>query len=296
MTSRSLASSARRISRRAATTATSARSAALRFSSACWRESMRCRSSSSLRCASGRFGLFELVGQLGAVDIGEHLARDDLLAGVHLQRDCAGRRGIQRRTHCCNDTALHRDVTHEVAACHGRHSHTLVRDADGRARPALDPRRGRDDQRDGRKGQARNNQSLAARVRRRELHVLSRCIGNVQSIHPCRLLYFVRPNGTAVWGLDAARARSVYCARSAADTGPRKGRPNGRPRITSVISSACFFVAAGQCTTAGRSGTAVPTRRHPKMRVCLPTRRRLRRQYRQRLRTAGWRTGPPCCR
>jgi len=132
----------------------------------------------------GGLGLLELVGKLGAVDRRQHLARNHLLAGIDQERDRAGCRCIQGRTDGCHDASLYRDVTHQVAARDGRYADAFKRYADRCTGPALDPRRGDDRRRDHRECDPQHDKSLAARIARRQRHVLRRCIGNFQNLNP----------------------------------------------------------------------------------------------------------------
>ena len=75
-----------------------------------------------------RLRLRQLVAQLGAVDFRDDLLLLDDIAGLHEEVHRAGRRRVQSRADGCDDGALRRDVTNELAARDFGDAHALERD------------------------------------------------------------------------------------------------------------------------------------------------------------------------
>ena len=117
-------------------------------------------------------GPLELVGQFGAVDLGDNLPCDNLFTGVDIESDRARSRCIQRRADRRDDTALYRHIADEVAAYHGRGADALEGHADRRVGPTLHRWRcgyAEDDQGNDNAG---NKQPFTPRVARSKLYIL----------------------------------------------------------------------------------------------------------------------------
>ena len=75
-------------------------------------------------------------------------------------------------------------VPHEIATRYRRRANALVRHTNSGTGPALDRRRGQHDRRNYDESYTCECQSFTARIRRCELRVLTRCIGDCQSNYP----------------------------------------------------------------------------------------------------------------
>ena len=108
----------------------------------------------------GGFGLLQLVGQLRAVDSGQHLARLDPLARLDVERDGPRSARIQRRADGRDDAPLDRHVADQIAPLDDGRPNAVVGHADRRAGPALHRWCGQHDQGNRRHGDTPDNQPL----------------------------------------------------------------------------------------------------------------------------------------
>ncbi len=119
-----------------------------------------------------RLGLLQCTLEVRARDRRQDLPCDHLLPCLDVQRDRPGVRGVQRRAHRSNDTALHRHIANQVAPGNRSGADAIVRDADRRVRPALRPGRREQERRNDDNGRRAHQDPAFVRARRLDAHIL----------------------------------------------------------------------------------------------------------------------------
>ena len=131
-----------------------------------------------------RLSLLQETGELWAVYGREYLPGHHFFAGTRFEGDGACGSRIQGRTDSRHDPSLDGNVANEVSPGYNSGPNSFNGYARGGVRPAFDPRSSKQDRRDNGDAYSAEDKLIAARIARRQPHILRRRVGNFQFPDP----------------------------------------------------------------------------------------------------------------